>query len=108
LVEVGLANDIDVAERWGHLNVGMQRMNLGNCLRGRANKGLGVVIGDFVVEAIEVDDEKPAKKAKAPAKKAPAKKPAAKKAPAKKAPAKKAPAKKAPAKKAGAKKSVKL
>ena len=26
-------------ERWSHLNVGMQRMNLGNVLRGRVKRG---------------------------------------------------------------------
>jgi hypothetical protein len=48
LVEVGQANGIDVLGRWGARNAGMQRMNLGNCLRGRAKHGLGVVIGDVL------------------------------------------------------------
>ena len=114
VVEVGSANGIDVNNRWGHLNPGMQRMNLGNCLRGMANKGQRVVIGTFVVTAVEGAEK--AKKKPGKAKQAAPKKAAAKKTPAKKAAApkkakaaKKAPAKKAAPKKAAAKKkAVKL
>ena len=35
---------IDVLDRWGHLNPGMQRMNLGNVLRGAIKKGNDVTI----------------------------------------------------------------
>lgn len=38
LAEVGRQNNIDVAARWGHLNPGQQRMNLGNVLRGKVNR----------------------------------------------------------------------
>ena len=37
--ELGAANGIDVDLRWGTRNVGMQRMNLGNVLRGRIKRG---------------------------------------------------------------------
>lgn len=36
---LGDLNTIDVETRWGHLNIGMQRMNLSNVLRHRAKKG---------------------------------------------------------------------
>lgn len=39
LQQVGEANAVNTAGRWGHLNVGMQRMNLGNVLRNRAKEG---------------------------------------------------------------------
>ena len=45
LAEVGKANKLDVAKRWGHLNIGMRRMNLGNVLRARVVAGDHVVIG---------------------------------------------------------------
>ena len=48
LAEIGDANDVDVASRWGHLNNGMQRMNLGNVLRARVKNGKRVVIGSKV------------------------------------------------------------
>lgn len=53
LVAVGAANGIDVNTRWGHLNVGQQRMNLGNVLRGRRKRGEKVVIGKTVFEAVD-------------------------------------------------------
>lgn len=53
---VGTANGIDVEKKWGlgrvvdglpkPLNPGMQRMNLGNVLRGRVQRGEYVVIGE--------------------------------------------------------------
>lgn len=44
LREVADANGVDL-DRWKHLNIGMQRMNLGNVLRAAFNKGQKVVIG---------------------------------------------------------------
>jgi len=39
IVTVGTINGIDVEKRWGHLNPGMQRMNLGNVLRAMVKLG---------------------------------------------------------------------
>ena len=39
IVALGEANGVDVLARWGKRNIGMQRMNLGNVLRGRAKRG---------------------------------------------------------------------
>ena len=36
---IGELNGVDVERRWGARNVGMQRMNLGNVLRGRIKRG---------------------------------------------------------------------
>lgn len=41
---LGWANGIDVQKRWGERNIGMQRMNLGNVLRGRIKRGEAVTI----------------------------------------------------------------
>ena len=49
LVKVGNRNGIDVPTRWGHLNVGQIRMNLGNVLRAMANRGESIEIPDVVV-----------------------------------------------------------
>lgn len=40
---IGSLNGIDVEKRWGHLNPGMQRMNLGNVLRNKAKLGGTIV-----------------------------------------------------------------
>ncbi len=48
LREIGHQNGIDVESRWGHLNVGQQRMNLGNVLRNRLKNAEKVVIGKDV------------------------------------------------------------
>lgn len=48
LAKVAAANGIDLAGRWGKLNLGQQRMNLGNVLRTRARKGETVTIGETV------------------------------------------------------------
>lgn len=42
--DVCIENGID-PDRWSHLNFGMQRMNLGNVLRGMIKKGKSVEIG---------------------------------------------------------------
>lgn len=55
---VGDQNKVDY-ERWNHLNPGMQRMNLGNVLRARANRGDAISIGDRHWEAVEQDEENP-------------------------------------------------
>lgn len=44
LEATGEANNINVATRWGHLNTGMQRMNLGNMLRKLMRSGLPVYL----------------------------------------------------------------
>lgn len=44
LKSVGKANGVDTA-RWDHLNVGQQRMNLGNVLRAMVKRGEHVEIG---------------------------------------------------------------
>jgi len=41
---IGEMNGIDVEARWGKRNVGMQRMNLGNVLRGRVKRGEQIVL----------------------------------------------------------------
>lgn len=43
LVEIAHENSIEF--RWGHLNRGMQRMNLGNVLRGRLRRGERTTVG---------------------------------------------------------------
>jgi hypothetical protein len=48
LKKEAIANGID-ASRWDHLNFGMQRMNLGNVLRGMANTEKPVTIGGVTV-----------------------------------------------------------
>lgn len=48
LRQIGEQNGIDVESRWGHLNVGQQRMNLGNVLRNRLKNAERVVVGDQV------------------------------------------------------------
>ena len=50
LSDVAKANEIDPT-KYNHLNNGMQRMNIGNCLRGRLRKGFDVVIGDKTFKA---------------------------------------------------------
>jgi len=57
LLEIASQNKIDLVERWGHLNVGMQRMNLGNVLRGMHKKGQDVHIGNTTVDGAETDSE---------------------------------------------------
>jgi hypothetical protein len=61
---IGRDNGINVQERWGHLNVGMQRMNLGNVLRKKARDGEVIKIDqrkllpeDLGFEAIGEEDE---------------------------------------------------
>lgn len=44
LANIAIANDLDL-KRWQHLNIGMQRMNLGNVLRGMVKRGDYVIIG---------------------------------------------------------------
>jgi hypothetical protein len=45
LEQIAQRHEIDL-DRWSHLNRGMQRMNLGNCIRGQINRG---EIVDFIV-----------------------------------------------------------
>lgn len=52
LWDVAKQNDIDM-NKYAHLNVGMQRMNLGNRLRGLRNKGIDVKIGKAVIKGEE-------------------------------------------------------
>lgn len=53
IVEIGKQNGIDVLDRWGQRNLGQQRMNLGNVLRGRLKRGEYVRVGkdEWNVEA---------------------------------------------------------
>jgi len=51
-VAIAEANGLDL-NKWAHLNLGMQRMNLGNALRGMYNKGKPVVVGDVTVTPAE-------------------------------------------------------
>jgi hypothetical protein len=44
IVALGRLNGIEVDLRWAGRNIGMQRMNLGNVLRGRAKRGEEVVL----------------------------------------------------------------
>jgi hypothetical protein len=94
LAGIAKANGLDLG-RWSHLNPGMQRMNLGNVLRGMQRKGTTVVIGKLKFEGLP-QPEKPAKTPKAAK---PAKAPKAEK----KSTAKKSTAKKSTAKKPAAK-----
>ena len=56
VVEIGEANGVDVLGRWGGRNVGMQRMNLSNVLRGMVRRGEAVTIGDTVIPGDPQDD----------------------------------------------------
>ena len=49
LIEIGKDNGVDVNERWGHLNNGMIRMNLGNFLRNCIKKGVSIHIAGMVL-----------------------------------------------------------
>jgi hypothetical protein len=51
VAEIASWNGIDAATRWGHLNPGMQRMNLGNCLRGMAKNNKPVVLTPSTAQA---------------------------------------------------------
>jgi hypothetical protein len=51
LVEIAKANGLDL-DKWAHLNLGMQRMNLGNALRGMYNKGKPVIVGGVTVAPV--------------------------------------------------------
>ena len=55
LAKVASDNDLDIA-KWEHLNIGMQRMTIGNVLRGLINKGTDVVIGDDIIEGVVKDE----------------------------------------------------
>ena len=57
---VAAQNGID-PDRWSTLNIGMQRMNLGNVLRGMIKNGKRVVIGDPKKGGREWAAEAPAK-----------------------------------------------
>jgi len=84
LTKVAKQNGIDLEDRWGHLNNGQQRMNLGSVLRAAVKRGDKVTIGKkvFNKDGVKFDPNKkpkrvrkaaPAKAAKAE-KKAPVKK----------------------------------
>ena len=55
LAKVAGQNKIDMAG-WAHLNIGMQRMNLGNKLRGMHKKGQTVKIGKAVIEGVPQEE----------------------------------------------------
>tara|TARA_Y100000401_G_C8312069_1_gene220328 strand:+ start:901 stop:1224 length:324 start_codon:yes stop_codon:yes gene_type:complete len=48
LQQVADDNNIDLV-RWGHLNMGHLRMNLGNVLRGKVRSGVDVHIGPVTI-----------------------------------------------------------
>lgn len=52
LESVAIENGVDF--RWAHLNKGMQRMNLGNRLRGMLNRGERVVVEGRTIHATPV------------------------------------------------------
>ena len=58
LGHIGNLNDIDIEAKWGKLNVGMRRMNLGNMLRTRLKK-VGVIkwpnaTGELTAAAVNI------------------------------------------------------
>lgn len=57
LAEVASANGIDLS-KYAARNKGMQRMTVGNILRGLHNKGLEVTIGDTKIPGKEQTDAK--------------------------------------------------
>lgn len=71
ILRIGKQNGIDAAKRWGHLrnrdgsvNVGMIRMNLGNCLRGLHRQGQDIKIGSKTIKGVKQPQaESKAKKA---------------------------------------------
>lgn len=67
LKEVAKANGISM-DRWLHCNIGQQRMNLGNVLRGKMRRGFEVTVGDKTWNKGSTMAEK-APKTKKPAKK---------------------------------------
>ena len=50
LADIASQNGIDLA-RWAHLNIGQQRMNLSNVLRGKIKKGVAVKVGKHSIGA---------------------------------------------------------
>lgn len=46
-----VADENGVAFKWAHLNVGMQRMNLGNVLRGKLRRGEAVKVSGISIAA---------------------------------------------------------
>ena len=59
LWDVAKTNGIDM-DRYAHLNIGMQRMNVGNRLRGMVNKGIDVKIGKTKIAGVEKETKKAA------------------------------------------------
>ena len=56
LAQVASDNGLDI-KKWAHLNIGMQRMTVGNILRGMHNKGKDITIGEDVVEGAETETD---------------------------------------------------
>lgn len=56
LREIGTQNGVDVETRWGHLNVGQQRMNLSNVLRNRLKTGGSVTVGEVTWGGEDLDE----------------------------------------------------
>jgi len=50
LMDIAKQNGIDFS-RWAHLNIGQQRMNLSNVLRGKLKRGEQVEVGDHKFSA---------------------------------------------------------
>lgn len=59
--KIAKANKIDFG-KWSHLNAGLQRMNLGNALRGLHRNGHDVVIGDKTIKGAKVEKKETKKK----------------------------------------------
>ena len=59
--EVAEANGLtEKLTNWAHLNVGMQRMNLGNALRKLHRAGTDVVIGNTVIDGVPQEEKEAA------------------------------------------------
>lgn len=57
LIDIGHQNGVEVSERWGHLNPGMQRMNLSNVLRGMWRGGTAIKIATQTFEPVVEEAE---------------------------------------------------
>ena len=57
LYAIGRQNSVDVAERFGHLNPGQQRMCMSNMLRSALRKGLTIRIGEVTYTAEDLEIE---------------------------------------------------
>lgn len=56
LIQIADQNGVDYT-KWAHLNIGQRRMNLGNVLRGKLNRGQEVRVLETIWEAKEPEEE---------------------------------------------------